>query len=121
MQKLETRNGTLLFVKVPESIEPYTKGLFIHSLEWLDKGGTLQNYPFSNLDKCKEYEILGEVTKGTATFDFNDYLPEKVNGCYVHPTTGFALMQSQGIELTEGSKFVVNSSVWGSVRAEVIY
>lgn len=104
MQKLETRNATLLFFEVPEIALPYTKGLFIHSLEWLDKGGTLENYPFSELDKCKEYEIVGEVTKKEITFDCKQYLTTNHDRAEY---TFRAWMEWCDIYLTEGNKFVV--------------
>jgi hypothetical protein len=106
MQKLETRNGTLVFVEVPESVP----------LSYYYHDG---------------YDILGEVTKDAITFDCREFVQttkfqtarglEIVYADYTkkHPLSYYestldsinssfiSLMQSQGIELKEGKKFIV--------------
>lgn len=107
MQKLETRNGTLLFIRVQEKY---------NSLE------------FNKEHKSSgKYELLGEVTKDVITFDCAPFVEEVTigydedsfpiigykNGAMPYQTCETASeafmtkCKSQGIELTEGKKFIV--------------
>jgi hypothetical protein len=112
MQKLETRNGTLLFVEVPENISKIQPQVFRWSYIWWGfYGGNVANYPFGELDRCKDYEILGEVTKDAITFDiaqfgFSGEL-EKASIVYTHEDLFRYYLWDQGIHLTEGKKFIV--------------
>jgi hypothetical protein len=111
MIEIKTNKHTLVFVEVPENCTEYHYKEKESMPLCLMVGYFVTGFPMFSpriLPDCENgYIILGEVTKDAATFDFDKYLPEKVNGSYVYPTTGLALMQSQGIELTEGNKFIV--------------
>lgn len=77
MQKLETRNGTLVFVEVPENAT-YNNHLQAHEKEFTYK------IPKKTVSILLDFHplILGEVTKKEIPFDCK-------------------------LELTEGNKFVV--------------
>lgn len=113
MQKLETRNGTLLFVEVPERLNDFcvrnqnktnTQCLSLSSrtnilLTWkkiLPKGN---------------WGILGEVTKEGISFDVGDFgfngELEKASISYTHEDLFRYFMWDNGIEITEGNKFIV--------------
>ncbi len=91
MQKLETRNGTLVFIEVPENNEK-DLDFFLYPWEYKPKDA---------------YEILGEVTKVDVTFDCEPYV-STINSPSVQDKWYFlSLLRHEGIELKEGFKFIV--------------
>lgn len=114
MQKLETRNGTLVFVEVPENCPQY---------EYREKESMplclMVGYHFGTpkrllhspriLPECENgYEILGEVTKEGITFSPESFVEEYYKESTIKPEYYLRrAMVMNGIKLREGFKFIV--------------
>ena len=106
MQNLETRNGTLVFVEVPENCHQYEyrekESMPLCLMVGYYSGSVprqiLCHYPII-LPNCENrYELLGEVTKEGITFDCEPY---------ESALTLQSEMSIEAIELREGFKFIV--------------
>lgn len=117
MQKLETRNGALVFVEVPENSKYRYEYQFdcpniLYSYidgEWFGNG-VAHLLDRTSIDD-KEYEILGEVTKEGITFDIAEFgfVGELIKASipYTHEDLFRYYLWDNGIELREGYKFIV--------------
>lgn len=122
MKKLETKSGVLLFVEVPERAYDITikhNGLEVNLTEYLSPQGKGMNFSLPSVRVG--WAIAGIVKNNGIEFLISDYIDK------IHPNDSFyyvdytkeshgfrtdiecfkSLMKSQGIELTEGNKFVV--------------
>ena len=110
MQKLETINGTLVFVEVPENCPEYhykekESMPLVLMVGYISNGLTV--FSPRILPNCDNgYDILGEVTKERITFDCSEITP--LDEIIPDSKEKFRnLMEVRGIELREGFKFIV--------------